>query len=129
MPTSFLFLEPDSRSEPRECEEDEESVMLSGWGELSLELGGVAELLCCAEPLLSELDFLFLGKNSRPDKLFPARGFLELDTPLAISSASASDRERELFSACVPVELCVETRGEWRFLTLTFGRSLRLKLR
>lgn len=92
---------------------------------------------------------LFLEKNQRPEMPEPLR-FFELEMPRAISSASASVKERELFSGgCLrllpvlwPAELeeeeeevvvCVVeevVRGE-RLLPprmLTVGRWVRLKL-
>lgn len=130
--TSFPELDSDAlflvvlESDP-ELRESEESDAPSGCGELSLELGGVLELLRRREVLL---DLLFFEKNHLPDKLELER-FLELESPRAISSASARVRERELFSVLrlPPVALAEEVRGERWFRMFTGGRSLRRKLR
>ena len=118
--SDVLCLEPDS--EDSELRDSERSDMLSGCGDVSVELGGVLELLRRPEPP----DLPFLEKNHRPEKVDPERFLEEDDIPLAISSASAMVRERELFSVLrllVAAALVEEVRGErcW-FLTLTVGR-------
>lgn len=128
--TSFWLSDP----ELREREEEESEMVPSGCGETSVELGGVLELVWpgCE----GVLDFRFLEKNQRPENPLPDL-FLP-ESPRAISSASASVRDRELLSdrrpdgPPPPRPPLLEVSGariDERFLTLTAGLSLRLKLR
>ena len=71
-------------------------MMASGWGDPSAELGGETDPPWLPAPPRSELDLRFLEKNHLPEKPLPVRFLLE--RLRAISSASASVRERELLS-------------------------------
>jgi hypothetical protein len=121
-----------------EWEELETRVGPSGCGEPSAELGGELDepVRAIREALL--LDLRFLAKlNNRPEKPLPLRLFLE--SLRAISSASASVRERELLSVRSPGVGCSllprllpleasEPITAALFLCARAGLSLRLKL-